>query len=43
MKKKSKFKKFKVMKSTSNTKFNHYLLSSTLNDKFGDVILMFWI
>jgi hypothetical protein len=31
---------FKVMKSTSETKFGHYLLSTTLNDNFEDLILM---
>jgi hypothetical protein len=31
---------FKVMKSTFETKFGHYLLSTTLNDNFEDLILM---
>ena len=34
MRRKSNFKIFKVMKSTSKTKFSHYLLRNTLNDKF---------
>ena len=34
MKKKSNFKIFKVIKSTSTTEFNHVLLSITFNDKF---------
>ena len=31
---KSNFKIFKVMKSTSNSIFSHYLLSITFDDKF---------
>ena len=31
------------MKSTSTTKFGHYLLSNILNDKFEDLISMFYI
>ena len=34
MKKKSNFIIFKAMKSTSKSRFGHYLLSSILNDKF---------
>jgi hypothetical protein len=34
MKKLSNFKKIKVMKFMSKTKFNHLLLSISLNDKF---------
>ena len=31
------------MKSTSEIKSNHYLLSNTFNDNFADLILIFYI
>ena len=31
------------MKSTSEIKINHYLLSNTFNDNFADLILIFYI
>ena len=43
MKRNSNFKIFKVIKSMSQTKISHYLLSSTFNDKFKDLILIFYI
>ena len=43
MKRNSNFKIFKVIKSMSQTKISHYLLSSTFNDKFRDLILLFYI
>ena len=41
--KKSNFKIFKVMKSTSKTRFIHYLLSDTLRMSFEDLMLIFYI